>query len=344
MKSKKIINFAITMGKKHKRLIYNALGLILIIFFYSVFFQATYCWMRFGSPTFNGDWGSFIYSLPFNFVPFLIIAIAALWSVWLTRNIAVLWKKITLDLLMASCIVIIVNILFLLTTGLEINWGGTVFNGIMIWMGIEFWAVSLQRQRALIRESLLLKENAAHKLQLLQSYVNPHFLFNSLDMLCSMIEVDEKKQSLEFIENLTAYYRGMLRRKNVMKVTVKDELETVFCYLKIVSQHYGDNLEVKVTGDRDTDMMIVPFSIAAHRKRAEAQRDIGHDAYDNNNKHQGGCHNREQPLPPQKHRNRQKHGDGTEISEQHVCRQRQKDRRKQMRQHVLGNDTGTVAH
>ena len=83
----------------------------------------------------------------------------------------------------------------------------------------------------------------------------------SLDMLCSMIEVDEKKQSLEFIENLTAYYRGMLRRKNVMKVTVKDELETVFCYLKIVSQHYGDNLEVKVTGDRDTDMMIVPFSI-----------------------------------------------------------------------------------
>lgn len=261
MKSKKIVNFAITMGKKHKRLIYNALGLTLIIFFYSVFFQATYCWMRFGSPTFNGDWGSFIYSLPFNFVPFLIIAIAALWSVWLTRNIAVLWKKITLDLLMASCIVIIVNILFLLTTGLEINWGGTVFNGIMIWMGIEFWAVSLQRQRALIRESLLLKENAAHKLQLLQSYVNPHFLFNSLDMLCSMIEVDEKKQSLEFIENLTAYYRGMLRRKNVMKVTVKDELETVFCYLKIVSQHYGDNLEVKVTGDRDTDMMIVPFSI-----------------------------------------------------------------------------------
>ena len=161
MKSKKIINFAITMGKKHKRLIYNALGLTLIIFFYSVFFQATYCWMRFGSPTFNGDWGSFIYSLPFNFVPFLIIAIAALWSVWFTRNIAVLWKKITLDLLMASCIVIIVNILFLLTTGLEINWGGTVFNGIMIWMGIEFWAVSLQRQRALIRESLLLKENAA---------------------------------------------------------------------------------------------------------------------------------------------------------------------------------------
>lgn len=46
-----------------------------------------------------------------------------------------------------------------------------------------------------------------------------------------------------------------------MKVTVKDELETVFCYLKIVSQHYGYNLEVKVTGDRDTDMMIVPFSI-----------------------------------------------------------------------------------
>lgn len=261
MKSKKIINFAITMGKKHKRLIYKALGLTLIIFLYSVFFQATYCWMRFGSPTFNGDWGSFLYSLPFNFVPFLIITIAALWSVWLTRNIAVLWKKIILDLLMASCIVIIVNILFLITTGLEINWGGTVFNGIMIWMGIEFWAVSLQRQRALIRESLLLKENAAHKLQLLQSYVNPHFLFNSLDMLCSMIELDEKKQSLEFIENLTAYYRGMLRRKNVMKVTVKDELETVFCYLKIVSQHYGDSLEISVTGNRDTDMMIVPFSI-----------------------------------------------------------------------------------
>lgn len=36
MKSKKIINFAIVMGKKHKKLIKNVLGLILIIFIYSV--------------------------------------------------------------------------------------------------------------------------------------------------------------------------------------------------------------------------------------------------------------------------------------------------------------------
>lgn len=261
MKSKKIINFAILMGKKHKKLIKNALALVLIIFLYSVFFQAMYCWMIFKSPTLNGDWGSFIYSLPYNFIPFLAIAIVTIWSVRLTRNISALWKKISVDLIIVSCTVIIVNMLFLVTTGLEIEWGGTVFNGIMIWMGIEFWTVSMQKQRALIRESLLMKENAAHKLQLLQSYVNPHFLFNSLDMLCSMIELDEKKQSLEFIENLTAYYRGMLRRKNVMKTTVKDELETVFSYLQIVSKHYGDSLEVKVTGDRDTDMMIVPFSI-----------------------------------------------------------------------------------
>lgn len=261
MKSKKIINFAIVMSKKHKKLIKNVLGLILIIFIYSVFFQAMYCWMIYKSPTLNGDWVSFVTSLPYNFIPFLIIAIVTIWSVRLTRKISVLWKKICLDLLILSCTVVIVNMLFLAVTGLVIEWGGTVFNGIMIWMGIEFWAVSLQKQRALIRESLLLKENAAHKLQLLQSYVNPHFLFNSLDMLCSMREVDEKEQSLEFIENLTAYYRGMLRRKNVMKVTVKDELETVFCYLKIVSQHYGDSLKISVAGDRDTDMMIVPFSI-----------------------------------------------------------------------------------
>ncbi len=55
MKSKKIINFAIVMGKKHKKLIKNVLGLILIIFIYSVFFQAMYCWMIYKSPTLNGD-------------------------------------------------------------------------------------------------------------------------------------------------------------------------------------------------------------------------------------------------------------------------------------------------
>lgn len=249
------------MNTKLKTYLRNALFLILIILVYTFFFQAMYCWMRYGNPIPDNDWPSFLYSIPFNFIPFLIMAIAAMSAVFITSGIDKLWKKICADLVIVAFVGILLNILFPLITGLLVNWGGTVFNGAIIWLSIEFWFVSRQKQKALIRESLLLKENTAYKFELLQSYVNPHFLFNSLEMLCSMIEMDEKEQSLDFIDKLTSYYRSILRRKNVQKVSLEDELDTVSNYLSIMSKHYGENLKVTITGDQNSGIFIVPFSI-----------------------------------------------------------------------------------
>lgn len=259
----KTINFAICcyMKKSIKKYLNNALVLVLIIFVYSLFFQTMYCWMYYGHPVPDGDWASFLYSLPFNFIPFLIIAVAAVTVVSRTSRMNCMWKKIVLDIVVVTIVEIIVNLLFPVVTGLSVNWGGTTFNCVMIWLGIEFWSVNRQKRKALVRESMLLKENAAYKFELLQSYVNPHFLFNSLEMLCSMIEMDEKELSLSFIDRLTAYYRGMLRRKNVLKIPLKDELETVSDYLAIVSRHYEDNLKVSVFGDREAGIFVVPFSL-----------------------------------------------------------------------------------
>lgn len=249
------------MKKSIKKYLNDALILVLIIFVYSFFFQAMYCWMYYGRPVPDGDWPSFLYSLPFNFIPFLVIAVAAVSVVHRTRRIERMWKKILIDLVVVASVEVVVNFLFPVVTGLEVNWGGTVFNCVMIWLGIEFWYVNMQKRKALVRESMLQKENAAYKFELLQSYVNPHFLFNSLDMLCSMIEADEKEQSMSFIEKLTAYYRGILRRKNVLKIPVSDELATVSDYLSIVSRHYEDNLKVSVSGDSGTGIFVVPFSL-----------------------------------------------------------------------------------
>lgn len=249
------------MNTKHTKYLKNVLRLVLIILAYTFFFQAMYCWMLYGNPIADNDWPSFLYSIPFNFIPFLIMAIAAMSAVFITSGIVRLWQKICVDLVIVASVGVLLNILFPLVTGLSVNWGGTVFNGVIIWLSIEFWFVNRQKQKALIRESLLLKENAAYRLELLQSYVNPHFLFNSLEMLCSMIELDEKEESLDFIDKLTAYYRGILRHKNVQKVSLGDELDTVFNYLSIMSRHYGDHLGVTVSGDRNSGMFIVPFSI-----------------------------------------------------------------------------------
>ena len=107
----KTINFAICcyMKKSIKKYLNNALVLVLIIFVYSLFFQT-------------------MYSLPFNFIPFLIIAVAAVTVVSRTSRMNCMWKKIVLDIVVVTIVEIIVNLLFPVVTGLSVNWGGTTFN------------------------------------------------------------------------------------------------------------------------------------------------------------------------------------------------------------------------
>ncbi|WP_122643406.1 sensor histidine kinase [Luxibacter massiliensis] len=74
-------------------------------------------------------------------------------------------------------------------------------------------------------------------LDLIQQQVKPHFLYNTLDNICSLAELDEKQTLIDIVMSLSTFYRvGLSSGK--FHVTIKDELEITTAYLHIMQIRY----------------------------------------------------------------------------------------------------------
>jgi len=80
------------------------------------------------------------------------------------------------------------------------------------------------------KSSLKLKEA---EIKNLQSEINPHFLYNTLDSICWMIELKQTNNAVQMIRNLSSLFRMSLYRTPDGLVLLKDELEHAKCYIGI---------------------------------------------------------------------------------------------------------------
>ncbi len=121
----------------------------------------------------------------------------------------------------------------------------------------------LKAEKALIENDnvKLLKENAEAKYEVLKSKINPHFLFNSLSTLASIMN-DKPKLALEFIERFSELYRVILQTENLKLVTLKDEMRVVENYLYLQKVRFEDNLILNLdVGSKMYKYSVPPFCI-----------------------------------------------------------------------------------
>ncbi len=90
------------------------------------------------------------------------------------------------------------------------------------------------------------KENAEFRFESLRSQLNPHFLFNSLNTLASLIYENTGKAEI-FIRELADVYRYILEFREHELVKVSKELEMVSSYIYLVQLRFDQNLEMSVS-------------------------------------------------------------------------------------------------
>jgi len=88
------------------------------------------------------------------------------------------------------------------------------------------------------------KENAMAQYQSLKSQVDPHFLFNSLNVLTNLVYEDADK-SAKFIKQLSEVYRYVLETRSKELVTLEEEMKFVKAYLYLQQIRFGDKLIVQ---------------------------------------------------------------------------------------------------
>lgn len=116
------------------------------------------------------------------------------------------------------------------------------------------WVNSQETIAEMKREKLEMDYNS------LQDQLNPHFLFNNLSVLKSLIIYDPDV-AVDFTENFTDVYRYVLQSRNKRLVKLKEELEFMKAYCALHKERLGDGLWIETdVPEKYVDKEIAPLT------------------------------------------------------------------------------------
>ena len=101
------------------------------------------------------------------------------------------------------------------------------------------------------------KRETEAKYRMLQSQINPHFLYNSLDTIRMMAVLDDKNDIAEALLNLSALFRYHIRNSD-KPVTVKEELSQIKNYLSLQQLRLQEKLEIVYDTDEEALSCYMP--------------------------------------------------------------------------------------
>jgi hypothetical protein len=109
--------------------------------------------------------------------------------------------------------------------------------------------LQLASQHDQMRTLSLERQLSVAQLRALQMQIEPHFLFNTLNAITSLIEQHRNDQALRTLESLNSILKSTLRRSTPEKLSLAQELELIDDYLSIEVTRFADRLQVDMNID-----------------------------------------------------------------------------------------------
>jgi two-component system, LytTR family, sensor kinase len=130
----------------------------------------------------------------------------------------------------------------------------------------------------LIKNEELQKENTRAQLESLKNQVNPHFFFNSINTLISVIPEDPTT-AVKFAENLSQVYRCILQMKDKEIISLAEEFSCISAYKYLLKIRFSE--QVTFIGDElmqeIDDKFIVPMSVQMLVENAIKHNVVSHN-------------------------------------------------------------------
>lgn len=125
----------------------------------------------------------------------------------------------------------------------------------LLYCGVNDWIeLAKQRERATKAEAMA----HAARLRALQSQLEPHFLFNTLNAISTLVVEGQNSNAARMITRLSDFLRLSLDAAETPEISVAEELEFVRRYLEIEQVRFGDRLRVAIEAPADTMQGLVP--------------------------------------------------------------------------------------
>jgi sensor histidine kinase YesM len=142
--------------------------------------------------------------------------------------------------------VLILNYLF--------NWSKYILMWALVYHLFQYWEKSLEAERSRYQMQAILRENQYNNLK---TQLNPHFLFNSLNGIRTLVDLDPE-MSKEAIMRLSNLLRSSLQMSKNKTVSLEQEMATVESYLLIEKIRFDERLQYVFNMDKETLATQIP--------------------------------------------------------------------------------------
>jgi two-component system, LytTR family, sensor kinase len=112
-------------------------------------------------------------------------------------------------------------------------------------------------KQSLIEVEKYKTESAIAQLQNLKNQLNPHFLFNNLSVLSSLVYQNQDK-AVDFINELSKVYRYVLENKNAELVSLQEELNFLAHYIYLLKIRFGSSISFEIRVDEEDKNSLIP--------------------------------------------------------------------------------------
>jgi hypothetical protein len=133
---------------------------------------------------------------------------------------------------------------------------------LLTWSSLYFGInamLDLEAERARSVRALKLADSA--RLRALQSQLNPHFLFNALNGIATLIREGDRTRAADTVDTLSDFLRLTLQKLDSPEIPVHEELAFVEHYLRIQRLRFGSSFRATLDADPETHDALVPTLI-----------------------------------------------------------------------------------
>lgn len=242
----------------------NTMIMILIIVNFGGFYLGKYIgsFIRlFISDTYiRGGITTFLTTVIIGYVVSVIVSWTKKRNIIQNRHISTYW------LLMAYTIIIIARMLLILI-GDEVLYGTNTSLNVIIdytfccvaqfYLAVSAVKEAMEAQRAKEASSI-----AQYNYIRLQQQVKPHFMFNNLNILNSLICENQAKEASDFVYKLAYIYRYMIENENEKLVPLTEEIDFAKKYIDLMKVRFESSFDVSIDIEpRLMSSLVVPSSV-----------------------------------------------------------------------------------
>jgi two-component system LytT family sensor kinase len=128
----------------------------------------------------------------------------------------------------------------------------------LIYHAVYFFKLSQAKK---VNDQKVIARSATAQFDALKNQLDPHFLFNSLNVLVSLIE-ENPKAATKFTTSLSKVYRYVLEQRNKELVSVDEELSFARAYVGLLKTRFEDSIQIDIPEKSHIpDAQVVPLSL-----------------------------------------------------------------------------------